>query len=68
MTRWSVWRSVLAGAVIGLVDAVGTDEERRRLYAPTPVVRFARLPAPRRPSRLWFLAPLTGWTRYIHRN
>jgi hypothetical protein len=67
MTRWSPWRSVLAGAVLGFVDAVGSEEERRAV--PTPVVRFAeRIPGPARPSRLWFLSPFTGWRRFLNRN
>ncbi len=67
MTRWSAWRSVAAAAVLGFVDAVGS-EEARRLTAPPPIVRFSRFRAPAPPARLWFLAPLTGWRKYVHRN
>lgn len=68
MTRWSPWRSVMAAAVLGFVDAAGSSEERRMLRIP-PVVRFTeRIPLPARPSRLWFLAPLSGWRRYLHPN
>jgi hypothetical protein len=66
-TRWSPWRSVLAAAVLGFADAVGSEE--RRYVRVSPVVWFAeRVPRPGLPSRLWFLSPLTGWRRYVHRN
>lgn len=70
MTRWSPWRSVLAGAVIGFVEAAGSDGERRRLRQPDPVVRFdEREPVrPRSPVGLWFLVPLRDIRRYFSTN
>lgn len=70
MREWSLWRSLVAGAVIGFVEAAGTDEQRRRLLRqPDPVVRFqAKDPHSQRPSGLWFLAPLRGITRRLSRN
>ena len=69
MTRWSPWRSLFAGAVIGFVEAAGSEAERRALHAPEPVVRFqARMPRPRPPAGLWFLAPLSRIRRHLSRN
>lgn len=69
-SRWSPWRSVLAGAVIGFIEAAGSDRERRVLSRPAAVVRFDhRHPdsgAP--PSGLWFLFPLRDFRRYLSRN
>jgi hypothetical protein len=59
--KWNVWRSVLAGALIGLVEAAGLAAVRPAPRTPLGVVRRAdRL---RRPSLarlgVWFLDPLT---------
>lgn len=69
MTRWSPWRSVLAGAVIGFIEAAGSPRERRALRPPEPVVRFDdREPGPGLPRGLWFLAPLGDIRRFLSRN
>lgn len=70
MREWSLWRSLVAGAVIGFVEAAGSEEQRRRLLRPPdPVVRFqTREPESRRPGGLWFLAPLRNITRRLSRN
>lgn len=70
MSRWSPWRSVLAGAVIGFVEAAGSDRERRVLRQPDAVVRFDhRGPhAGDPPAGLWFLASLRDIRRYLSRN
>lgn len=70
MREWSLWRSLVAGAVIGFVEAAGSDEQRRRLLRqPDPVVRFqSREPDSHRPRGLWFLAPLRDITRRLSRN
>lgn len=70
MTRWSPWRSVLAGAVIGFVEAAGSKNERGLLHYPDPVVRFLeREPdRPGSPRGLWFLAPLRDIRRYLSLN
>lgn len=69
-SRWSPWRSVLAGAVMGFVEAAGGERERRLLARPAAVVRFdhrdARAGDP--PAGLWFLAPLRDIRRYLSRN
>lgn len=69
-SRWSPWRSALAGAVIGFIEAAGSDPERSVLSRPAAVVRFDhRHPdsgAP--PPRLWFLSPLGDFRRYLSRN
>ncbi len=69
MTRWSPWRSVLAGAVIGFVEAAGSDRERRILRQPVPVVRYddRELERPA-PVGLWFLLPLRHVRRYLSPN
>lgn len=61
---------MFAAAVIGFVEAAGSDHERRMLRKPEPVVRFqAREPdAMGCPAGLWFLAPLRGWQRRLSRN
>jgi hypothetical protein len=58
--RRSPWRSALAGAVIGFLEAAGSESERRALHRPLAVVRFEdREPArATRPVGLWFLEPL----------
>ena len=70
MTRWSAWRSVLAGAVIGFVEAAGSDRERRALSYPDPVVRFDARGHDRlaSPPGLWFLVPLRDIRRYFSTN
>lgn len=60
MAKWSAWKSVLAGAVIGFVEAAGPEEARRRLRDPVAVVRIVRQ---RRHTLadeigLWLLDPL----------
>lgn len=69
-SRWSPWRSVLAGAVIGFVEAAGTERERRMLARPAAVVRFDHRDAGAGdpPAGLWFLAPLRDIRRYLSRN
>lgn len=69
-TRWSPWRSIFAGAVIGFVEAAGSDGERRVLREPNPVVRFQALEPcdTHRPAGLWFLAPLRSFRRYLSLN
>jgi hypothetical protein len=59
--KWNIWRSVLAGALIGVVEAAGLAAVRPAPRAPLGVVRRAdRL---RKPSLarlgVWFLDPLT---------
>lgn len=69
MTKWSPWRSVLAGAVIGFVEAAGSERERHALRRPEAVVRLAdREPAPGRPAGLWFLTPFREIRRWLHPN
>jgi len=70
MTRWSPWRSILAGAVIGFVEAAGSERDRGLLGGPQPVVRFQdRVPdTGRPPARLWFLEPLRHITRLLSPN
>lgn len=69
MTRWSPWRSLLAGAVIGFVEAAGSEVDRRALRPRDPVVRFQdRRPDAGRPPGLWFLAPLRGVRSYFSLN
>ena len=69
MTKWSPWRSVLAGAVIGFVEAAGSDGDRRALRRPEPVVRLAdREPRGGAPPGLWFLEPFREIRRWLHRN
>ena len=67
---WSLWRSLVAGAVIGFVEAAGSEEQRRRLLrTPDAVVRFqGRTPTGEPPRGLWFLAPLRDITRRLSRN
>lgn len=67
---WSPWRSVLAGAVIGFIEAAGSERERRVLRNPEPVVRFqAREPDDGRPPvGVWFLAPLRRWRHRLSPN
>lgn len=68
--RWSPWRSMLAGAVIGFIEAAGSENERRALRTPEPVVRFqTREPDEAgRPVGLWFLAPLRSWRHRLSPN
>lgn len=68
--RWSLWRSLVAGAVIGFVEAAGPEEHRRRLLSQSEaVVRFhERQPDAACPRGLWFLAPLRNLTRQLSRN
>jgi hypothetical protein len=60
VVKWNVWRSVVAGALIGFVEAAGLAAIRPTARAPLRVVR----PARRRPSDplarcgVWFLDPL----------
>jgi hypothetical protein len=60
MSNWNVWRSALAGAMIGLIEAAGLAAVRP---APAKPLRLVR-PAPRMRSHplagigLWFLDPL----------
>jgi hypothetical protein len=70
MTRWSPWRSILAGAVIGFIEAAGSERDQRLLRDPQPVVRFQdRVPETGRPpARLWFLEPLRGLRRLLSPN
>jgi hypothetical protein len=68
MTRWSPWRSVLAGAVIGFVEATGSELERRALQRPEPVVRLVDHRPHPPPPGLWFLAPLRGIRRRLSPN
>lgn len=69
-TRWSPWRSMLAGAVIGFIEAAGSEGERRLVRGPEPVVRFqTREPDhAHRPHGLWFLAPIRCLKRYLSPN
>lgn len=61
---------MLAGAVIGFVEAAGADSERRMLRRPEPVVWFqAREPdETRRPAGLWFLERFRGWRQRLSPN
>lgn len=69
MTGWSPWRSVLAGAVIGFIEAAGSHRDRRALRQPEPVIRFDdREPEAGRPRALWFLAPLRDIRRFLSPN
>lgn len=69
MTGWSPWRSVLAGAVIGFIEAAGSQQDRRALRHPEPVVRFDdREPDAGRPRALWFLSPLRDIRRFLSPN
>ncbi len=70
VTRWSPWRSILAGAVIGFVEAAGSEREQRLLGDPQPVVRYQdRVPRESRmPARLWFIEPLRHITRLLSPN
>lgn len=52
MVRWSAWKSVVAGVVIGFVEAAGSDAARRRLRRPPPVVWIDRRRAPNPLARL----------------
>ncbi len=58
--KWNVWRSALAGALIGLVEVAGLAAIRPSLRAPLRVVRPAdRLPSdPLAGIGVWFLDPL----------
>lgn len=69
-SRWSPWRSLFAGAVIGFIEAAGSDRERRALSRPAAAVRFDhRHPdAGAPPPGLWFLFPLRDLRRYLSRN
>ena len=60
MVKWSAWKSVLAGAVIGFVEAAGSEPARRRLRTPGAVVRIDRRrpPDPRAELGVWFLDPV----------
>lgn len=60
MRRRKLWRAVLAGAVIGLVEAAGLDRERRHRRRPIRIVWLDdREPAdPLAGSGVWFLEPL----------
>lgn len=70
MTRWSPWRSVLAGAVIGFVEAAGSELERRALREPEAVIRLDDRERDRSavPPGLWFLSPLRNIRRYFSIN
>ncbi|MFW5952066.1 MAG: hypothetical protein ACOC3J_05990 [Gemmatimonadota bacterium] len=70
MTRWNPWRSALAGAVIGFIEAAGTEVQRRALNRPNPVVRYdEREPEGLRPpAGLWFLEPLRDLKRLLSPN
>ena len=59
MLNWKPWKSVLAGAVIGFLEAAGSEQERRRAR-PLAVVRYEdRHPdAGGEPPGLWFLEPI----------
>jgi hypothetical protein len=58
--KWNVWRSAVAGALIGFVEAAGLAAIRPSWRAPLRVVR----PAGRIPSNplgrcgVWFMEPL----------
>jgi hypothetical protein len=58
--KWNLWRSALAGALIGLVEVAGMAAIRPSLRAPLRVVR----PSGRQPTDplarigVWFLDPL----------
>lgn len=58
--KWSAWKSVLAGAVIGFVEAAGPEAARRRIHGPLAVVRIddRRVPDTVSGTGLWFLDPL----------
>jgi hypothetical protein len=60
VTKRSLWRSALAGAVIGLVEAAGLSAVRPALRLPLRVVwRQERRPAdPLSRLGIWFLDPL----------
>lgn len=60
MVRWSPWKSALAGAVIGFLEAAGSEHEKRAAHRPLAVVRFDERQRDRlaRPAGLWFLDPL----------
>lgn len=60
MVKWSAWKSVLAGAVIGFVEAAGPEAARRRLRAPLAVVRIddRHSPDPLADVGLWILDPV----------
>ena len=58
--KWSAWKSVLAGAVIGFTEAAGPESARRALHSPPGVVRTVRR-RPRDPLAelgVWFLDPV----------
>ena len=60
MVKWSAWKSVLAGAVIGFVEATGPEAARRRIRTPLAVVRIEdrRGPDSLVGTGVWFLDPL----------
>ena len=59
-TRRSPWKSALAGAVMGFLEAAGSESERRVLSRPLAVIRYeeGESTRARRPGGLWFLDPL----------
>lgn len=62
MRRRMLWRTLLAGAVIGLVEAAGLDRGRRaRRRRSRAVWLDDREPAdPLARTGVWFLDPITG--------
>jgi hypothetical protein len=58
--KWSIWRSAVAGVIIGVVEAAGLAAVRPDLRAPLRVVRPAdRLRTPPLAGLgVWFLDPL----------
>lgn len=60
VVKWSAWKSVLAGAVIGFVEAAGPAAARRRLHRPLAMIRIddRRTPDPLRGLGVWFIDPL----------
>lgn len=60
MVRWSPWKSALAGAVIGFLEAAGSEHEKRAAHRPLAVVRFDERQRDRLawPAGLWLLDPL----------